>query len=647
MNIQPLYDLKERLEHIAIAGTHLLAEDFRLRRAVEGMAPLAAVSPVFGKITAAANKLLTCPEGERPTGLLDVLSLVDAVAYTQGTVSVGGNPESLESGISTCVQAPYSVLQPLLTALRGTGSGRAALIREVWQSRPELFRDFRVLPHVVGALGDNYGELADLIEEILLKQGQTVIPLLKENFDPAGKTEMARRVRLTAKLAGERENDWFVSILPDSRKDVRESIIQVLSLCKENNQLLLDLCQSERGKLKEAALRSLAMMDSSDCADFLRREIQKKPKNAAFLKGVDSVIAADLTAEALSRFLETLRCGKHYDKEQLDLLVILTDALCGKYSSQVHTFWIQESQHMREYAQITPDELIHPGGLSVAEHLQRCMMLCVLSNPCSEMIGLARELSELNHPFFLCCAFLADLLTRDPEYVFTQFSRFLIPGGSVDSVLDCSGNTQLQILRALAAIKWENPGYFLEYRDYDKITGATLKMQRSIPGLDPRWAIHLADAGQCRDIGVYDLISPYYPRIMETTTDYVLMKMMDPENPQLCEICGQYFSGRVRRTGKLSEYMDALIQCGWRDWHGMIVTSVRKENQIKFYLVREILEKLPMTNGQKAAELRELNQLVENGSVSVWAKIWPSEQINVMIAQMEANPDSITGQGGK
>lgn len=33
MNLQSLYDVKERLEYAAIAGASLLGEDFRLRRA--------------------------------------------------------------------------------------------------------------------------------------------------------------------------------------------------------------------------------------------------------------------------------------------------------------------------------------------------------------------------------------------------------------------------------------------------------------------------------------------------------------------------------------------------------------------------------------------------------------------------------------
>lgn len=46
MNLNPLYELKERLESSIIAGVSLLSEDFRLTRAVEQMEPLSKASPV-------------------------------------------------------------------------------------------------------------------------------------------------------------------------------------------------------------------------------------------------------------------------------------------------------------------------------------------------------------------------------------------------------------------------------------------------------------------------------------------------------------------------------------------------------------------------------------------------------------------------
>ena len=64
--LQPLYDVKERLEYAAIAGTGLLGEDFRLQRAAENLKPLAAASPVFAKIDGGLTRLLSAPPEQRP-----------------------------------------------------------------------------------------------------------------------------------------------------------------------------------------------------------------------------------------------------------------------------------------------------------------------------------------------------------------------------------------------------------------------------------------------------------------------------------------------------------------------------------------------------------------------------------------------------
>ena len=73
MNLNPLYELKERLESGIIAGVSLLSEDFRLARAVEQIEPLSKASPVFQKIYQSAMQLLS-DEGDRKGDmLLDIL----------------------------------------------------------------------------------------------------------------------------------------------------------------------------------------------------------------------------------------------------------------------------------------------------------------------------------------------------------------------------------------------------------------------------------------------------------------------------------------------------------------------------------------------------------------------------------------------
>ena len=186
MDLQPLYEVQERLEHAAVAGTGILSEDFRLRRAREGLAPLAAASPVFAKISAGLDALLSAPAEKRGGALLDVLALVDAVAYTQASAGMAGALEPLPPGTGACRQVSYGQLRPLLEALTGTGGGRMAVVQEAFQAHPEYFDDYRVLPALVSGLGDSYGELADLNAAILARQGPDILPLLEAGFDPAG-----------------------------------------------------------------------------------------------------------------------------------------------------------------------------------------------------------------------------------------------------------------------------------------------------------------------------------------------------------------------------------------------------------------------------------------------------------------------------
>ena len=157
MNLQPLYDVKARLEQAAIAGTGLLAEDFRLKRAAESFRPLAAASPVFAKIDAGLGKLLAAPQEQRSGLLLDLLALVDAVAYTQGRTGIEGELAPLPRGSGVYRQISYGQINPLLTALTTTGGGRMEIIQSAWENHPEFFEDYRVLPAVVAGVGGGGG----------------------------------------------------------------------------------------------------------------------------------------------------------------------------------------------------------------------------------------------------------------------------------------------------------------------------------------------------------------------------------------------------------------------------------------------------------------------------------------------------------
>ncbi|MBQ3503508.1 MAG: HEAT repeat domain-containing protein [Oscillospiraceae bacterium] len=642
MNLQALYDLKERLEYATIAGTALMQEDFRLHRAVEALTPLATVNPVFGKISTSAKALLSAPQEERSCRLLDVLSLVDAVVYTQGVSNISGEMVPVQPGMGTYAEVSYGELQPLLTALSGSGSGRTSYIQKCYAQHPEYFSDFRVLPHVVKALGDNYGELADFIAMILRKQGTSIIPLLKEGFDPAGKMEMTRRVRLIANLAGGGENDWFVSILPECRKDVREAVIQALSLSPDNGQLLLELCQSERGKLREAALRSLAMMKDQICIDFLRKEIQKKPDHVGFLTGVGSVIAADFAADALQKMLEILlKDNKVYDQTELESLIKLTAAAAGKYSPRMAELWRWIAERMEQFAQIVPEKNVRNCDFSVAEHLQKTLMQSILWNSGYEMLELARSLAAENREWFLCCGFLADMAELSPERLYEKYAPMIQRNGIVKRESRSERNDRIQIMRGLSAIRWDAQlhSYYVSFTRFDALTGNATNAVRKLDGVDPGWMRLLTDPKVNEDGAVYDLSLSDQYRKVEPAFDWVISWMIDGDNPEVCNLAGSWLYRWTKVTGKFNYHFSDLLICGWKNWKGLLSHCVAKQGEVSYYSIMEWIQRLPVSDLEKAEELRSLDLLVKRKEVKVQHGHWPDTLVSRQIAVLEADPN--------
>lgn len=637
MNLQPLYELKERLSHCAIAGTALLQEDFRLRRAVEAMAPLAAANPVFAKITAAAKALLSCPESERSSRLLDVLSLVDAVVYTQGVSNVPGALIPLPPGSGSYAQAPYSELQPLMTALGGTGSGRTTLIRDTRQSHPAYFRDFRVLPLVVDALSDSYSELADMIGEILMQLGSDVIPLLKEGFDPEGKSGMARRVRLVARLSGDSENAWLRSVLPDAKKDVRIAVIQSLGNCSDNAELLMELCQTEKGKAKEAALHAAARIDDPRIGALWRKELKKKPALLNCLTGVNTVLAADLAAGEADALVEELLSSPTYNTSQFSRIHELRSVLSGKYSPACRDFWLRTAKRMPELAKVTP-EGSSLGDYTAAEHFQAAVLESILCCCSPEMLFLARELAALDPERLLCCAVLADLAEQSAEAVYDKYSSCFVPTSFLRRETAVERSRRLQVLQAFTPISWSDAldSYIASFRRFDVLTGEEKRSVRKLDGFDPRWAALLCSGKTAMDGQLLILAT----RSGRCKPEQLLLNLIHPGEEAVCGPIGAYLYQRMCKTGELFSYFQAMLRCGWTNWEGVLLRCVKESREVRYDRVLNYLNQVPMTNAQKAKELLEVDALVSRGGINVWMNYWSSDRVRLLAARLEADPNA-------
>lgn len=539
-SLQPLYDVKERLEYAAVAGTSLLEEDFRLQRAAESMRPLAEASPVFAKISAGLEQLLAAQGAERPGLLLDVLGLVDAVAYTQGKYGLDGALEDLPAGGGAYRQISCSQIRPLLTALTTTGGGRMEVIQSAWENNPRFFSDFRVLPAVVAGLGDSYGEIAELNANILKEVRPSAVPLLKKGFDPAGKREMARRVEVIAAVEGAAAAPWLKEILPLSKKEVRPEVIRALGAGPENAPLLLDLAKTERGKNREAVLEALARMDGGEVQKFWEAELAKNSGAVSPLQYSRADWAAALVAGGLMHRLEHLmdRGGKVETKESNELGAWLA-SMYNKDGPAALAFWRWTDQRLEDIKKLK-NNISQP--LRFEEQLSNFLLHCLSQTQSRSLCELCTGLYERDRErvFWFPHAFLAAALTESPEAVYEAFSPCLL---TKKPLLD--NGTKRSRHEALLRILLR-----LSQQRTDKIS------------LDRRWVPRLADAVWKDMPGKQTWYAALDGMGVVGSFETTLLGLMDPEDPEHREAASTWFLERMASAADWYIYGRLVLRCG-------------------------------------------------------------------------------------
>lgn len=490
-----------------MAGTSLLEEDYRLRRAVELFGHDAGQTGLLRRIGDAARALLVTPVPERATRLLDVLGLVTAAERAYGEADIPGELTPANPGTGIYVPAAHSRLQPIIAALNGSGSGRITILEEAWANHPEYFSDYRVLPHLAFALGDTHEELEDLLAAILSAQGKRAVPFLENGFVPDGKREMERRVYWIARLAGAEANDWFLRVLPESCREVREALIVSLGVSQDNAPLLRELYGSESGKARDAALRALARMEDEESRALWAEELEVRPDCPPCLEGVDSVLAADMAAQALrDTFSEALaRERTELTRSELLTLSHAVFAAYGKYSDVLRETWFWCAEQMDAFDRLRPDRNTRQWDLSAAELLQKCMLETVLWNPCENVCALARELGGRFPCWFLSAAVLADLLTN-PGEAYGRYKKYIVKNGFFHKENEAEHANRIQIMRALAAVRMtEEDGRHIPFTRKEMLTGAPQAMMYRLRDFDPCWASALGDPKVNQDGAVFDL----------------------------------------------------------------------------------------------------------------------------------------------
>lgn len=574
MNLQPLYDVKTRLEYAAIAGVSLLGEDFRLQRGLEAMKPLAAASPVLGKINGGLAKLLAAPPEQRPGLLLDVLALVDAVAYTQARAGVDGELEPLPVGGGTYRQISYGQISPLLTALTTTGGGRMEIIQSAWDSHPEFFEDYRVLPAVVAGLGDGYGEIAELNARLLKQLGPSVLPALKQGFDPAGKKEMARRVEVIAALEGEKAMPWLREVLPAAKKDVRAAVITALGGDGGNTALLLDLAKSERGANRDAALEALAKQDGPEVRAFWEQELAAHSQSVKFLEPSSADWAVELVAgglrQRLEKFLDGGKCPRY--EEGTDITTWCW-AIGKKDSPVMLDFWRWADSRMEEIDEIRNEkDNSYFFGVKLTDHLRDVMLHTgpgPLRDYCLTLFDRRPEMTRYLH-----ISFQAALLSLPAAEVYEKYSPYII---TIRPLLDRERKETLNnvLLRALGEVYWNRA----------QNRHVIVRGQAVAEPLDPRWIKRLTRASCKPNMRRY---CPFGGVDEVNGFDKNLAELANPNDPEQCAQIIPYLRKRMAEAGGWNSLSRYLLQFGGSP-KGVLGEAMKKGKPVYVYYVWDLL----------------------------------------------------------
>ena len=565
MNLQALFILQDQLNRLAIAGTSLLENDFRLPRSLEALAPLAAASPVFAKIREGLQKLLEAPKERRNSILLDLLALVNAVVYTQGSCGCAGDLTEQQTEPGRYLELRYSQLKEILEPITSKGSGRLVPIQELWKQHPEYFTDYRLIYQLVKALDENYAELGTLYVKILhnqLEEGNFSPKLLEEDFDPAGKRNMVRRVQILAYAAEAQK--WLLEQLPKAQKGVKEAIILALGKDKNNLPILLDLINTEKGKNLQAVFRALAYIDTYETQELWETELNKNHLEAIqLLAGSPTPLAAEIIAKLFIEVLQKLASG-HKDNNTVMTLSYCLETIVGKWSAAIENSWYQAAELAKN---------IHNMPTNFGEittRLAATLAKSLVLNPCDEAKDTAKNLAE-RYPAFLCVGFLADALTLSSEALYNKYADKIVRKSFFKWESKRHREASLQIT---AAISWICHDKIkdcdaIPYSYIDYLTNISFEGWRSIDKLDIRWFSLLTDPNVVRpDSG--SSFSTDLPIVggMYYSLEQIMAWLIDSNDPARCKIIGDFLFKSAKKSKDIymkPYYFKHLKQCGWND----------------------------------------------------------------------------------
>ena len=600
MNFEPLYELKNRLENVAVVGINLAKDDFRLKRAVEQVKEYSTVAKVFKQIYDMGSSLISTDDKDKCDLFLDLLALLDAVLCTQTTTYSGDKPQEIKTIAKNkdyYKELHYSELSPLLYALTETGSGRCEIIENIIENNSKLLNDFRVKNYMIHGLSDKYSEISYIITEELKKQGKEVIPLLKDGFDPQGKRDMVLRFDIISTLCKEEENDFYKYCIENGSKEIKEIAIEALKYSQDNIDYILDLTKTEKGRLKNKAFEALSYMNDDRAEKEWDKFFKKKPfENILYLQNTNQQWAIDYLTNYIEEYVKELK--KEDKKKEVGVEV---SSLC------MMTFKRRTNKLLSLYKELYPYNRYE---------IKRILSYYIVSEVDKEIIDLVKELSEKYEGEFLEQEFLISLIKDKPETVYKNFSKYIGVGKSQKEIKDLFSNFFLgkhsktketariqEDFRTVFNIifhieyKEESKEYILYWQNIDDYSVMEVKLS----GFDKKWY----------DI-IFELDNDYYENWNSYSSyNSSIKRLYNPDIKGMKEKYGKFYYNIILSRIPYGYDIEFLNKLEWTDYKDFLKGKIDIEknpsafaNRVRY--VGYILQDTLMSESDLIEQLEEI-----------------------------------------
>lgn len=609
MNFEPLYELKNRLENVAVVGINLAKDDFRLQRAVEQVKEYNTVAKVFKQIYDMGQKLISNTDEDKCDVFLDLLALLDAVLCTQATTYSGEKPKKIKT-ISKSKdyykELHYSELSPLIYAFTETGGGRLNVIADAIDNNSEIFDDFRLKSYMINGLSDKYAEIVNLVTRQLRKQRKDIIPLLKDGFSPRGGKEMLARLDVISHIAKEDENDFYKYCIENGSKEMKENAISELKYSQDNIDYILNLIKTEKGTVKNKAYVSLLWMNDSRAEKEWDKFFKKKPfDNIYSFQFTNQQWAIDYLNNFIEEYIEDL---KNKSLKTVDERRKVEDEV-AKICSVSFNKGIDKK--LSYYKELYPYNKLE---------VKNFLSYHIVTDLNKEIVDLIKELSKKYEGEFLRQEFLISLLQNKPETTYKNFSKYAGVGKDKEEIKKLFhaffANNKLSknkeeakvqedfrnIFNVIFHIHYdeENKEYILQWPEANTYGNVEIKLS----GFDKKW---------------YDIIFNIEDDFYENWNYYSsyhrdLKGLYNPDIKGMKEKYGEFYYNIILSRVPYEEDIEFLNKLGWTDYKDFLKGKIDIEkNAPKLYnrvrSIGYILNEVPISESELIKQIEELFEM--------------------------------------